>query len=226
MTLPPLGDRELAQTWESAWGHLGVPAPVELREELERAWSEPQRYYHDQRHLRGCLALWTIWSGECEHPGEVGLALWFHDAVYDPQASDNELNSAIWAKRSLEAAGVERDVVRRVHELIMATCHGGGEASQPRSPGDHATIGSAADRSLLLDIDLAILGSPPERFNIYEQDVRREYAWVPLPVYREKRAALLKMFLNSERLYRSAPAFERFESQARINLTEAISKLT
>ena len=78
----------------------------------------------------------------------------------------------------------------------------------------------------LSDIDLAILGSPPERFSSYEADVRQEYAWVPQTVYREKRVALLQRFVDRPRLYRSAPAFEMFEAQARINLSEAVLRLS
>jgi hypothetical protein len=64
------------------------------------AWSEPHRHDHDQRDLRDCLALWMRWRDHSRRPGEVAIALWFHDADYDPQArhaGSNELNSAAWA---------------------------------------------------------------------------------------------------------------------------------
>ena len=50
------------------------------------AWSEPNRDYHDQRHLRECLALWARWRDHSPRAGEVAIALSFHDAIYDPQA--------------------------------------------------------------------------------------------------------------------------------------------
>ena len=124
----PLDDAVHGATWAAGWSSLGRPAPAGLQAELMAAWSEPQRHYHDQRHLRECLALWTRWRGHCPRAGEVAVALWFHDAIYDPQASSNELNSAAWAARSLVRAGADSDTAQRVHDLVMATQHEIGRA--------------------------------------------------------------------------------------------------
>ena len=181
------------------------------------AWSEPQRHYHDQRHLRECLALWTRWREHSPRAGEVAIALWFHDAIYDTQASvagSNELNSAAWAARSLVRAGADSDTAQRVHDLVMATQHD--------AP---ASLGSSPDAQLLVDINLSILGSPAERFERYDQDVRKEYAWVPGFRYQEARAQVLQGFLNRPRLYHGEHAVALLEAQARINLAAALSRL-
>jgi len=213
----PLDDAALAATWAAAWSSLGRPAPAGLRAELMTAWSEPQRHYHDQRHLRECLALWTRWQEHSPRAGEVAIALWFHDAIYDPQApvsGSNELNSAAWAARSLVRAGADSDTAQRVHDLVMATQHD--------AP---ASLGSSPDAQLLVDIDLSILGSPAERFERYDQDVRKEYAWVPGFRYQEARAQVLQSFLDRPRLYNGEHAVALLEAQARINLAAALSRL-
>ena len=210
----PLDDATLGATWAAAWSALGRPAPAGLQAELMSAWSEPQRYYHDQRHLRECLALWTRWRAYSTRAGEVALALWFHDAIYGPQASSNELNSAAWAARSLVRAGADSDTAQRVHDLVMATQH---DAS--------AALASSPDARLLVDIDLSILGSPAERFERYDQDIRKEYAWVPGFRYQEARAQVLKSFLDRQRLYQGEHAVALLEAQARINLAGALSRL-
>ena len=209
----PLSDIALGATWAAAWSALGRPAQAELM----TAWSEPQRHYHDQRHLRECLALWTRWREHSPRAGEVAIALWFHDAIYDPQApvsGSNELNSAAWAARSLVRAGADSDTAQRVHDLVMATQHD--------AP---ALLGSSPDAQLLVDIDLSILGSPAERFERYDQDVRKEYAWVPGFRYQEARAQVLRSFLDRPRLYQGEHAVTLLEAQARINLAAALSRL-
>ena len=215
----PLDDDALAATWVAAWSALGRPAPAGLQAELMAAWSEPHRHYHDQRHLRECLALWTRWREHSPRAGEVAISLWFHDAIYDPHASRNELNSAAWAARSLVRAGADSDTAQRVHDLVMATQHG---ATQEKAP---AALGSSLDARLLIDIDLSILGSPAERFERYDQDVRKEYAWVPGFRYQEARAHVLQSFLDRPRLYHGEHAATLLEAQARINLAAALSRL-
>ena len=210
----PLDDAALAANWREAWSALGRPAPAGLRVELMNAWAEPHRHYHDPRHLGECLALWARWRDGCERPGEVALALWFHDAVYDPRSGSNELNSAAWAARALVHAGADSDTAQRVHDLVMATQH------------DAATdLGSDADAQRLVDIDLSILGSPAERFERYDQDVRKEYVWVRGFRYRTRRIRVLQGFLDRPRLYHSEAAVALLERQARINLVAALSRL-
>jgi predicted metal-dependent HD superfamily phosphohydrolase len=215
---PPLDDGELAETWDAAWSLLGRPAPSGLKTELITAWSEPHRHHHhhhhhhDQRHLRECLAVWARWRGLCEQPGEVAIALWCHDAIHDPQDSSNELNSAAWAARSLTRVGADSNAAQRVHELVMATQH-----------GVPTTLGSSPDARLLVDIDLPILGSPAERFERYDHDMRQEHAWVPGFRVREGRAKVLQGLLDQPRLHYGEAAVALLESQARGNLAAALT---
>lgn len=211
----PLDDAALGATWDAAWSSLGRPAPAQLQAELMAAWSEPHRHHHDPSHLRECLALWMRWRGHCKQPGEVAIALWFHDAVHDPQASGNELDSAAWAARALVGAGLSSETAQRVYDLVMLTRHHTWTDSH----------GQVQDAHLMADIDLSILGSPPERFERYDQDVRKEYAWVRSFRYRELRARVLQGFLDRPRLYHFEAAVALFEAQARINLGAALSRL-
>ena len=198
--------------WLRTWHDLQMPVPApDVLAALLAAWAEPQRRYHTPQHLRECLDLFARDRALAERPGEVALALWFHDAVYDPRGHGNEAASARWASRVLHEAGAGAVVVERVEALIMATCHD--------------ALPSTPDAQLLVDIDLAILGAEPPRFAEYERQIRDEYGFVPEPMFREKRAEILRAFLERPVLFSTPRYAGRFDAPARANLARAIASL-
>jgi predicted metal-dependent HD superfamily phosphohydrolase len=89
----------------------------------------------------------------------------------------------------------------------------------------HVALPADDDSRLVVDIDLAILGAVPSRYEEFERDVRAEYRWVPGIVYRPKRAAILQSFLDRPRIYHWEPVYERLERNARTNLSGAVRTL-
>ena len=197
------------RSWRRAWQGLGTTPPAGLRQALLAAYAEPQRHYHTQQHLAECLAHFEAVQNRAQHPAEVELALWFHDAVYDIKGKDNELRSAQWAAQALGEAGLAEAICGRVHELVMAT--------------RHEVLPEHDDARLLVDIDLAILGADPERFAEYDAQVRAEYAWVPWPIYGIKRKQVLQGFLQRQAIYATPYFHARLEQQARANLRQAVA---
>ena len=124
-------------SWDSAWSALGASAPPPVLAELLQSYSEPQRHYHTLQHLGEALGLLQPALGLAAHPGEVALALWFHDTVYETQAKDNEARSADWAVAVVRGQGLPAEVAGRVHGLIMATCHAAQKPSRGRAPLGH-----------------------------------------------------------------------------------------
>lgn len=197
-------------SWQRACGDLGWQGDsTALREQLLARYAEPHRKYHTRQHLAECIALLEPALHLAQHPAEVEMALWFHDAVYETRQHDNEAQSAAWAQRALLAAGVCADSAARVHELVMATCH--------------TALPATADAQLLVDIDLAILGAPPVRFAEYERQIRLEYGFVPGWLFRRKRRAVLRSFALRAPIYHTAHFRERCETQARQNLRLALA---
>ncbi|WP_322981153.1 N-methyl-D-aspartate receptor NMDAR2C subunit [Pseudomonas sp. C11] len=194
----------LPASWARGWSDLGLQPPSGLFDQLVRAYEEPQRYYHSLQHLHECLAHFEQVRHLAQQPGEVAIALWFHDAIYDVRGKDNERQSADWACRVLASCQASQATLERVERLIMVT--------------QHDATPSEADEQLLVDIDLAILGATPARFAEYDVQVRAEYAWVPGFVYRMKRRKILQSFLARSTIYSTDHFRARHEAQARINL--------
>lgn len=200
------------ETWKTTWEGLGVEAAdAGLYRELLDRYAEPQRSYHTAQHLDECFARLAEGRHLAERLHEVELALWFHDAVYDVRRSDNEEQSAAWAEAAARGAGLPPAVVQRVHALIMAT--------------RHDVAPETTDARLLVDVDLAILAAPIERFDEYERQVRQEYSWVPGWMFRRKRREILRAFLSRPHIFNADHFRARFEAQARANLARSIEAL-
>lgn len=200
--------QHLHHHWLHTWSELQQPPPLGLYEQLLQAYSEPQRHYHTLQHLAECLQLQSESAHLAQRPAEIAIALWFHDAVYDVKAHDNEARSADWAVTALQAAGVSAEVQARAHALIMAT--------------EHTAAPLPGDAALLVDIDLAILGAAPARFAEYERQIRQEYAWVLEDVFMQNRHAMLQGFLARPRIYSTAFFQQQREAQASSNLQKAL----
>ena len=179
-----------------------------LADALLSAWSEPQRAYHTPQHLQECLAAFDAVREALQWPEAVELALIFHDAVYEPERHDNEQRSADWTGSALAALGASAALSERVMALVMAT-----QSHQPPA-GDS----SPEDTALLLDIDLSILGSAPARFAEYEQQIRREYHFVPEAQYQAARQRVMQGFAQRPGLFQSEHFTRRLAAAAARNL--------
>ena len=199
------------EAWREAWRDLGCPASDSGFRELVARYDESHRRYHTTQHLSECLGLWRSARTLASRPGEVAIALWFHDAVYDTKRQDNEERSADLAREALTLAGLPSDVGERVHALIMAT--------------RHDAVPTDDDMQLLVDIDLSILGADAARFDEYERQVREEYAWVPSIMFRRTRRTILEQFLERPRIFQTEHFYQARESAARLNLRRSVMQL-
>lgn len=184
-----------------------------LAGQLLARWAEPHRVYHAVPHLAAVLDRLEELADHPADPTAVALAAWFHDAVYDPASGDNEERSAELAETLLPAAGCPAGRVAAVARLVRLT------ATHAPEPGDR-------DGEALCDADLAVLAGSPQQYAHYAAAVRREYAAVPEPAFREGRAAVLRRLLALPMLYRTPYGSRRWEATARFNLRAELELLT
>ena len=197
------------ERWSRACIDVGVAAYERDYRRLRRSWSGMGRHYHTLTHLDACLRELDAARELAMRPGEVELALWFHDAIYRSWRRDNEQQSAALAGHMLRAASIE--TVERVRQLVLATTHG--------------EEGFAGDTALVVDIDLSILGQSPEIYAQFERAIRREYWWVSRARYVAGRSGVLRRFLGRSAIYQHDRFYEKYEQQARVNLAAAIAQL-
>ena len=188
------------------------PASLSVGERLLQRYVEPHRHYHDLTHLAEVLAALRVLSWAADLPVPVVCAAYWHDAVYDPRADDNEQRSADLALTELPRLGLAPDLVDEVVRLVLLT------ASHEPLPDD-------GNGSLLSDADLAVLAAGPERYEDYVAGVRREYAHLSPLAFRHGRGDVLRDLLGRPQLYATQEGRRRWEDAARRNVRAELSRL-
>jgi predicted metal-dependent HD superfamily phosphohydrolase len=204
MTPPP----RFRRMWQDLLGPFGAPRDAAERAfaNLAARYSCPERHYHTLRHIETMLKLLP------EASPALALAVWFHDAVYDTHAADNEECSAALAEEMLQALYIPAEVREEVRRLILLTKR-------------HEATEDDFEGRRLLDADLAILGAKEHKYDRYSDAIRREYAWVAEEDYRRGRRRVLEQFLQRKWIYFTEGVRNERESKARANLRREIAVL-
>ncbi|UNK49557.1 hypothetical protein MNR01_00460 [Lysobacter sp. S4-A87] len=197
---------------------LPLDLPQEQLDALQAAYASPPRAYHNFQHVQEVLRHYhDVAAGPgWRQPAEVGLAVLYHDAIYEAGRRDNETRSAELAvthiARWWPTAGID---ARRVMDLIELTARHG--SLQPADVDDEA--------ALFLDCDMAILGAEPALFDAYDRGITAEYrGQVPAWLFKLNRRRFLKALLARPRIYLSDFFHQRYDTQARRNLRRAVTE--
>ena len=185
---------------------------------LRGRYAEPHRAYHGQAHVDAMLDGLHANLYAFAVPEAAELAVWFHDAIYDPSAPDNEARSTALMLDQLTGL-TDPAVLQRAATMICAT------ATHTVPPGLAPDL--VRDTALFLDLDLAVLGADPTTYDAYERGIAAEYGPVHGEArFRAGRLAFLQAMLARSRLFLTPDAHERLDGPARTNIARAIRELT
>ncbi|RJN32774.1 DUF4031 domain-containing protein [Nesterenkonia natronophila] len=202
-----LGEMTGSDAARDAWDAVG--------QEVLNRWSEPHRHYHALPHLLSVLRVSSMLEEAGELRGSasrsVPLAAWFHDAVYEGKAGEDEEKSAQLAQQQLDRLLADAEV-EEVGRLIRLTA--------THSPQEGDTAGA-----VLTDADLEVLGRPSHEYLRYVSQVRADYAHVDDQDFAQGRAAVLRSLLSVPRLFHTRTGYERWEAPARSNLETELNEL-
>lgn len=177
--------------------------------DLLSRYEEPHRKYHTLTHIGQCLEELGAFARDQNLSQEetkwFEIAIWFHDAVYDIGADDNEKRSAELMFKYIES--------RELVDLVMATEHLG-LADPPEHPA----------AQILISIDLSILGKDWETYDRYRAQIRQEYTIYTLEDFQEGRRAVLERLL-AKPIYPHPWFSAKYEVQARKNISYELQLL-
>lgn len=173
--------------------------------DLTKRYTEPHRHYHTLEHVAAMLHQGRSFPLDEEQT----MAIWFHDAVYDPTSDQNEQKSARLASKWLAKSGWEVDAIERVGRMILDT-----RGHRP----------TTAQAEAVLDLDLMSLAVTWPAFEANTAAIRAEYAHVSDEDFASGRRQFFAKMLERDRLY-FTPWGETLEEPARQNLRRAIAEL-
>ncbi len=192
------------QLWQRCLDDNAEDHSADIHSKLLSAYSEPQRVYHDLSHIDHCLSMFDLARQFMQNPDLVELAVWMHDVVYQPGASDNEARSVDWY-RAIAANTQRQDSCEQVCQMIMATQHD--NIPPPES-----------DAAYMVDIDLSSFALPWDEFLQDGANLRLENPQRSDSDYYSSQIAFQKSLLARERFYYTDFFHQQFETRARDNL--------
>ncbi len=173
--------------------------------DLSRRYCEPHRRYHGLEHPAHML-----WIGRNQAlTDEQIAAVWFHDAIYEPRATDNEERSATLATTQLAALGWPSRSIELVERMVLDT-----KRHLPTIDESRAVV----------DLDLEPLSETWEIFQRNAIHLRVEFLHLGDEAFHEGRRRFLEAMLARERIY-STPWGARLEVRARRNLERALREI-
>ena len=196
--------------WRRCVASPPSPDGARVYADLASRLGAPGRRFHNLSHIDDCLQRLDEVAPHLDDRDAVELALWFHDAVYEPGNPDNERRSAeLFLAQSAGARPLFR---RRVAALILTT-------RRNRTPRSN-------DCKFIDDIDLAGFGASWDEFMRNGKLLRREFAGQSDADYNRGLAGFLGSLRRRPRFFRTDWFAERLETQARSNLERVLADLT
>ncbi|KAF9051109.1 hypothetical protein BDZ89DRAFT_525121 [Hymenopellis radicata] len=150
---------------------------------LEARYGEPQRHYHTLAHITSMLECLNSHLSEIVDPQTVRLAIYFHDIVYDPKSSGNELASIELFRQLDHVPSTQLEKVCRYIERTITH-------SLPLDCGE-----DDSDLKYFLDFDLEVLSRNRVLYEQYANEIREEYIHYSPEQYCAGRIQVLQKFL-------------------------------
>ena len=176
---------------------------------LIKAYSHHSRYYHNLFHISSMLTDLDTIQDQVEDPDCLTFSILYHDIVYKATKSDNEHRSALALEEVMKPTSFSQ--IEKCKTQIELTKH-------------HAFSQDNAV-NILMDLDLAILGSSNARYKTYCSNIRKEYQVFPDFLYYRGRRKVLKHFLDEKSIFKTITFQAKFENQARSNIEDELNEI-
>lgn len=183
---------------------------VDCWNKLESLYSQDSRHYHNLNHIHSMVSLTKQLEKQIEDYDSFLFSIFYHDAIYDTTKNDNEIQSSLLLRDHLSKTTFER--IKKCMNLIESTAK--------------HIANNDLDSSLFIDLDLSILGENWPLYQIYISNIRKEYSNFDEQTFKRGRLKVLKSILDRNNIYETEYFKDKYELQARTNISHEIEIIT
>ncbi|AXH72890.1 MAG: phosphopantetheine adenylyltransferase [Caudoviricetes sp.] len=194
--------------------------PPKLKNIFYNCYTQPNRYYHNLEHIYNMLVIYEkYFSSNIFQNNEVVWAILLHDIVYKKQANSflsfspklsDEENSAM----NVDIFVDDSHCLVLIKNLILAT-------DFQKTTQDYL-------ENVIKYVDMYILCSPPDIYDEYAKNIRKEYQEYSDIDYKVGRLAVLNTILDkitNGQVFNIGKHYKLHTEQATINISREIERL-
>jgi predicted metal-dependent HD superfamily phosphohydrolase len=183
-----------------------------LWSEIQSSYGKSSRYYHNLTHLDSLIEQLIPLRNQIEDWQVLIFSIAYHDIIYNTLRQDNEEKSAAIAYDRLTQLNFPSVQKEKCKLQILAT--------------KHHQLSNTDDANYFIDADLSILGSDNESYFKYSEQIRKEYKSFPDILYKPGRKKVLAGFLKMENIFKTKYFQDKYERQAKVNISEELKSLS
>lgn len=181
---------------------------LNLCEVLSR-YNERHRFYHTATHIRRIFEF--AQKMNLQLSSTQNLAIFFHDAIYEPSGKMNEENSAdLLYTLCYPECEADNEMLKSASSIILATKH---HVSDDQETGE------------VLDLDLMEIGLDWDRFCYNNRNIRKEFSFVSDEKFNEGRRNFFQSLLEQEHIFNTLPFRNKYEEAARTNILLTLTEI-
>ena len=170
---------------------------------LEKQYNNENRYY-TLTHVAHQLKLLEQYHYLIKNEEIVFFAIWFRHISDDSWRTNNEERSAYVARLKLTEAHVPNAIIQKVVAYISG-------CKNYSTPLDD-------DEGIFQDLNLAVFGMDSSVYEIYSDQIRKEWRRLPSFILNRRRKDFLHLLLERDNIYNTEKFQATYELQARRNI--------
>uniref|UniRef100_A0A0N5B271 Inhibitor_I29 domain-containing protein n=1 Tax=Strongyloides papillosus TaxID=174720 RepID=A0A0N5B271_STREA len=205
----------LRERWNDMTSFMSETVKEKWWDKIIKQYSD--RPFYNLTHLHNMLQLFDQHKDRLHDRYAVAFAIFFKHLEYDSRSTETAKLSADQFKKFCSETTFDQEGY--VVNLILE--------SENNCTDANLNIGTYGNDDIhyLIDFDMMVHGESPEKYEIYKSKLRQEYSYLNEKEYKKERVKVLKLFLQIPNIYATKEFRDKYEEQARKNISEEIISL-